>query len=92
MKSLAAAGKPPARLSDPADSLNGALLTLSGSDSPNDVAVSFLSEMLETGELDPRYYLSPRACHGILRRATERGKTIPTVVRSALEHVAASER
>lgn len=32
-----------------------------------------------------KYYLSPKACQGILRRASSRGKTLPTVLQKALE-------
>ena len=31
------------------------------------------------------YYLSPKACQGILRRASARGKELPEVLRIALE-------
>jgi hypothetical protein len=36
----------------------------------------------------PKYYLSPTACAGILRRAAKRGKTLPEALRHALEAVA----
>jgi hypothetical protein len=52
--------------------------------------VSSLSEILETGVVLRRYYLSPRACSGILRRAEKRNKTLPEQLRVALERVAAS--
>lgn len=47
--------------------------------------------MLEKGPIQPKYYLSPRACEGILRRAERRGKKLPEPLRAALESVAASE-
>ena len=50
--------------------------------------VCFLSDILETGAIPHRYYLSPTACRGILRRADKRGKEIPPALRKALETVA----
>ena len=35
-----------------------------------------------------KYYLSPKACQGILRRASARGKELPEVLRKALERQA----
>jgi hypothetical protein len=51
-------------------------------------AVCSLSDILETGDLPQRYYLSAKACKGILRRAEKRGKDLPTALRRALEQVA----
>ena len=45
------------------------LWTLSFSDWPSDASVCSLSDILETGDLPPRYFLSARACLGIQRRA-----------------------
>jgi DNA (cytosine-5)-methyltransferase 1 len=42
------------------------------------------------GAIPQRFYLSPRACAGILRRAEKRGKTLPDMLRRALESVAHS--
>ena len=39
-------------------------------------------------DVHPKYYLSPRACLGILRRASERGKQLPEVLKIALERQA----
>lgn len=50
--------------------------------------VCSLSEILETGPVDRRYFLSPKACAGILRRAEDRGKELPTTLRQALQAVA----
>jgi hypothetical protein len=47
-----------------------------------------LSDILETGEVPERYYLSATACRGILRRAEKRGKELPEALRSALLAVA----
>ncbi len=49
-----------------------------------------LSAILESGDLDRRYFLSPKACKGILRRAAKRGKELPQALRHALEAVAVS--
>ena len=44
-------------------------LTLNTSEWPKDAAVCSLSEILETGDLPERFFLSAKACAGILRRA-----------------------
>lgn len=49
--------------------------------------VSTLSQIL-TAQVPEKYYLSPKACRGILRRAQKRGKTLPDVLRIALERQA----
>ena len=54
-------------------------------------AVCSLSDILETGDVPRRYYLTPKACQGILRRAEKRGKALPPPLRLALEAVAGSE-
>lgn len=56
-------------------------------ESPNDAAESSLSQILET-DVPPKYFLSPRAAAGILRRAERRGKTLPEVLALALRAVA----
>ncbi len=54
----------------------------------NDDGVCSLSDILETGDVPRRYYLSAKACRGILRRAEKRGKSLPALLRRALEAVA----
>jgi len=54
----------------------------------SDDGVCSLSDVLATGDVPQRYYLSARACAGILRRAAKRGKELPTLLRRALETVA----
>lgn len=49
-----------------------------------------LSQILER-ETSEKYYLSPKACAGILRRAAKRGKALPPQLRAALAAVADSE-
>ena len=57
--------------------------------SPNDEIVSFLSWILQKPEDVPqKYYLSQRACAGILRRAKERGKDLPELLKKALQEQA----
>ena len=51
--------------------------------SPNAAVVSSLSQILE-GSPHRKYYLSPKACLGILRRAWERGKELPLQLKEAL--------
>ncbi len=63
-------------------------LTLNISEYPSDGVASSLSDILETGELPQRYFLSARACRGILRRAEKRGKELPWALQSALLAVA----
>ena len=60
-------------------------LTLNTSEWHKDANVCLLSHTLETSDLPQRYYLSARACAGILRRAEKRGKELPPILRSALE-------
>ena len=51
--------------------------------SPNDARGSSLSQILQ--DAPPiKYYLSPKACLGILRRASERGKALPPKLERAL--------
>lgn len=62
----------------------GASLTLNTGASPRDAVVSTLWQILED-KPHPRYYLTRKACLGILRRSSERDKPLPTALRSALE-------
>lgn len=66
-----------------------AFLTLSTSDWPSDGSACSLSRILETGAVPRRYYLSAKACQGILRRAEKRGKVLPQPLALALSAVAA---
>ena len=60
--------------------------TLNTSVWPSDASVCSLSDVLEeTGSVPHKYYLSAKACAGILRRAEKRGKELPTMLRLALE-------
>ena len=51
---------------------------------PREDNESTLSQILMEG-VPEKYYLSQKACQGILRRASSRGKTLPTVLQKALE-------
>jgi DNA (cytosine-5)-methyltransferase 1 len=51
---------------------------------PNEENESFLSQILQDSPPE-KYYLSQKACTGILRRAKERGKTLPPMLEQALK-------
>jgi len=51
---------------------------------PKDVKECFLSDVLQDGNIQQKYYLSPKACQGILRRAEKRGKKLPNQLYQAL--------
>ena len=62
----------------------GGAWTLNTGVSPNDARESSLSQILQ--DAPPiKYYLSPKACLGILRRASERGKALPPKLERALK-------
>lgn len=58
--------------------------TLSLRESPRDAVASSLSAILETGDHLSRYFLSARACKGILARAEKQGRRLPSLLESAL--------
>ena len=68
---------------------HGASSTLNIGASPNVAVESFLSRILQPmTDVPEKYYLSAKACLGILRRAKERGKDLPEDLRIALERQA----
>lgn len=69
--------------------LHTELSMLNTGESPNAVVESTLSQILQVEALE-KYYLSAKACEGILRRAERRGKSFPEVLRLALERQATS--
>lgn len=69
--------------------LHGGCSTLNIGESPSEESASTLSQILQV-QVPEKYYLSPKACLGILRRASARGKELPEVLRIALERQAAS--
>ena len=53
---------------------------------PKGGSVYSLSDIAaKTGDVPPQFYLSPKGCRGILRRAMERGKILPPKLKTALE-------
>ena len=63
--------------------LLGEYLTHSFGESPNVDVESHLSQILEA-QPQEKYYLSAKACQGILRRAERRGKKLPPMLKQAL--------
>jgi hypothetical protein len=54
----------------------------------SDAGVSSLSDILqETSDVPPQFFLSPKACAGIVRRAAGRGKKLPEPLGEALKAV-----
>lgn len=51
-----------------------------------------LSSVLEREHVHPKYFLSPKACSGILRRAIDNGKKLPEALLTALLAGAQSKR
>jgi hypothetical protein len=70
--------------------LHGQFWTHNGLDARNDASVCSLSSILEAN-VPPKYFLSPTACKGILRRAEKRGKELPEQLKAALTAVASQE-
>lgn len=55
----------------------------------SDDGVCSLSDILEdSGSVPQRFYLSATACAGVLRRAERRGRVLPPLLQTALEHAA----
>ena len=52
-------------------------------ESPKDGVESYLSQILEDNP-HQKYYLSAKACRGILNRAERRGKDLPEALKVAL--------
>ena len=69
--------------------LNTAEHTSFQAQSHNEDGVCLLSDVLEGGNVPQRYFLSAKACSGILRRAEKRGKELPPLLQKALEATAA---
>lgn len=57
------------------------------SEFPSAAVESSLSAILER-RVPPKFYLSAKACSGILRRAARRGRELPALLKEALERVA----
>ena len=76
---------------DPGAQSHGGCSTPNFSEWPNDAAVCSLWQVLETGAVPRKYFLSVKACAGILRRAERRGKALPTMLEAALSSVIGTE-
>jgi hypothetical protein len=95
---LRAKGKPTNLLGDTLDPLwemdglsRGERSMLNTGEFPSVVVESTLSEILEANAPE-KYYLSAKACEGILRRAERRGKELPPMLKAALEQMTERER
>ncbi len=61
----------------------GECMTRNTGECPNAAVVSRLSQILEETPQE-KYFLSAKACQGILRRAARRGKDLPEMLKTAL--------
>lgn len=68
--------------------LHTEFLTRNIGESPSAAVESTLSQILEAN-VPKKYYLSAKACEGILRRAECRGKELPPMLKTALEQQSA---
>jgi len=84
----AADGRTRVWLLAPKEQLRGAPWMPNISAWPNDAAVCSLSQVLETTSIPQRFFLSSKACAGILRRAEKRGKQLPPQLEQALRSAA----
>ena len=74
----------PIAIAETDGALLGEFLMLNIGESPNDAADCTLASILEVNA-PGKYYLSARACEGILRRAERRGRPLPEMLKTALE-------
>jgi hypothetical protein len=72
----------------PKEQSRGESSTPNISEWPNDAVVCSLSQVLEQTSIPQRFFLSSKACAGILRRAEKRGKKLPEQLQAALLVVA----
>ena len=70
---------------------HGESLTLNTMEHHSVVVESSLLDIVETGDVPQRYYLSPKACAGILRRAKSRARSLPPELLEELRRIAAME-
>ena len=68
--------------------LHGESWTPVTTECPNDAVEYRLSQILQE-DAPHRFYLTSKACAGILRRAKKRGKELPAMLREALEEAVA---
>ena len=69
--------------------LRGVSMTLNTGEFPSAARESILSQILDLNAPE-KYSLSPRACQGIINRASKRGKELPGMLRDALMEVVSS--
>ena len=62
----------------------GVSMMLNTGESPSEERESTVLQILERERELEKYFLSPKACQGILNRATKRGKTLPPILEEAL--------
>jgi len=67
-----------------AESPRGGYWTLSTSGYRSADAASLSSVLVTPASIPPKYYLSSKACQGILRRAERRNKPLPPMLEQAL--------
>lgn len=66
----------------------GVCLTVKTSESPNNAVESSLLPCIETQQVPQKYFLSPNAAVGILRRVDQMGRNLPPSFRQSLEILA----
>lgn len=76
-------GAKPEQSPEPDGALLGDSSTLNIGESPREESVSLLSWILQA-DVPEKYYLSAKACRGILTRASRRGKKLQELLETAL--------
>lgn len=76
-------GAKPEQSPEPDGVLLGDSSTLNIGECPREESVSLLSWILQV-DVPEKYYLSAKACRGILTRASRRGKALPDLLKTAL--------
>lgn len=76
-------GAKPEQSPEPDGALLGDSSTLNIGESPREESVSLLSWILQA-DVPEKYYLSAKACQGILTRASRRGKKLQELLETAL--------
>ena len=66
----------------------GVCLIAKTSESPSNAVASTLLPCIETGKVPEKYFLSPNAATGILRRVDQMGRNLPPSFRRSLEILA----
>ncbi len=72
--------------------LDGVYLTAKISESHSHASESTLSDVIETHEVHPKYFLSPSAARGILRRTDRMKRNLFPPLRESLELLAVSDQ